>query len=101
MVTHCASIAEEVSFAWSTPQDFIDTQILELPTKQIVVACSQSTAEEVLFVWSQRSFSSTRKVNVPNLWESTVHIRIFNTFAWLHRMKGLKAEIQLETNKNN
>lgn len=79
-----------------TPQDFIETQILELPTKQIVVACSQSTAEEGLFAWSQRRFSSTRKVNVPNLWESTVHIRIFNTFSWLHRMMGIKAEVQLE-----
>ena len=99
MVTHCESIAEEVSFAWS--HHFIDTQILELPTKQIVVACSQSTDEEVLFAWSQRRFSSTRKVNVPNLWESTVHTRIFNTFSWLHRMMGIKAEVQLETNKNN
>lgn len=80
-------------------EDFIETQILELPTRQIVVACSQRTAEEGLFAWSQRRFSSTRKVNVPNVWESTVHTRISNTFSWLHRMKGLKAEVQLETNK--
>lgn len=80
-----------------TPQDFIETQILELPTKQIVVACSQRTAEEGLFAWSQSRFSSTRKVKtmyVPNLWESTVHTSLFNTFSRLHRMKGLKAEVQ-------
>lgn len=30
---------------------------------------------------------------VPNVWESTVHTRILNTFSRLHQLKGLKAEV--------